>query len=138
MASIVGKDGKVRLATDAVISIRNWDLTIDRDSLDDSELGDDWRAFRIGIGQWSGSFESGIDPSDTLGQLVLINAILNGTAIAELNLLTDDTPATGSKKGFQGAANFTSLGVGVGFDAIESGSYSFQGTDALAYLEIIT
>lgn len=137
MASIVGKDGKVALGTNTVISVRNWDLTIDRDSLDDSELGDDWRNWLIGIGQWSGSLETGLDAADTNGQLVLINAILNGTATALLNLLTDNVPATGSKKGFEGAANFTSLGAGVSFDAIESGSYSFQGTGVLAYAEDI-
>lgn len=137
MASIVGKDGKVTLGTDVVAGIRNWEVTIDRESHEDSELGDDWRKWIIGIGQWAGSFESGLDAEDTNGQLVLINALLNGTPISELNLLTDNTPSTGSKKGFTGAANMTSLGAGAAFDALESGSFSFQGTSTLSYSETI-
>ena len=138
MPSTQGKSGKVRIATNAVVKVRNWSLDIERDQLDDSELGTEWREFLQGIGQWSGSFESAIDPADTNGQLALINAVINGTTTNTLNLLTDDTPSSGSKKGFTGNANISSLGVGVDFESIEEGSYSFQGDGAITYSETIT
>jgi hypothetical protein len=133
MASTAGRLGKIRIGGTAVVKIKNWTLDIDRGVLNDSELGVGWEENISGIGSWTGSFESAIDPGDTGGQLALINALLNGTATSGIEFITDDSPMTGSKKGFTGNCLVNTLGVGVAYDEIESGSFSITGNGAIAY-----
>lgn len=134
MASIQGKEGKIADGANSASRLKNWQLDIARDQLDNSELGTEWKEFLNGIAEWSGSFDGNFDAGDTNGQLVFMNALLNGTVRTDLTLYTD----LANTKGFFGAANISSLGVGVAYDQIETGSFSFQGTGELTYSEAIS
>jgi hypothetical protein len=103
------------------------DLTIGKELIEATSLGDDWRQFAPGVGEWSGSLTLNVDPGTAANHDELLECILaadfggslsGGTGQVQVNWFIDTTAGAG--KAFYGAMfveDFT-LGVGSGLSGM--------------------
>lgn len=123
--AIAGKDGSVYIGTNKVAEISSWSLDLGADDIDITSFDSaGWKEFLAGLKEWSGSFEGNFVPTDTNGQVALINAWVNGESVS-LELRIDAT------RKFSGNA-FVKLSIETPVDDKASFSCDFQGTGQLA------
>ncbi len=84
MAAKVGKLASVKIGTAVVAGMGTWSMSgISRETLEDTEFGDDVKTFVFGVADGGTiDFNGYYDPLDTTGQALLKTAVLNGTAYA--------------------------------------------------------
>lgn len=71
MAVHHGKNGKVKLSTNAVAEITKWSCKEGISTADTTAMGDAAETHLTGIPNWSASVEGNYDPADTNGQVAL-------------------------------------------------------------------
>lgn len=122
--AIAGKDGSVYIGANKVAEINSWSLDLGADDIDITSFDSaGWKEFLAGLKEWSGSFEGNFVPTDTNGQVALINAWINGESVS-LELRIDAT------KKFSGNA-FVKPSIEMPVDDKGSFSCDFQGTGQL-------
>lgn len=127
MTTIRGFEGKVKVGSDVVAEITNWEIeeqggVIETTSLDNANQN---KTFKSGFGQWQGSLECHYDPSDTAGQ-----GALDPKSTVTLNLYPESD--TTGKKYFTGSAIITNKNINMGgLEDTQKVSISFQGTGDL-------
>ena len=62
---VSGKDGSITYANGYVAKCSEWTINISVDSVDKTALGDDWRGRLGGIKEWSGSYTTVVDTSES-------------------------------------------------------------------------
>lgn len=127
MATYRGQDGSVTVDAGTVLEVKSWTLTVARDLLEDTAMGDTSKTYKAGLNDWSGTIECHLDYGDTTGQKILIDNILasSGSTIA-LELLI------GTGKKFVGTAVPTSMNTGSELTSISGVSFNFQAAGALS------
>lgn len=134
--AIAGKNGKLSIVSGSssgkVIGIKDWSLSLSVATLDDTELGTDWKKYILGLKEWTASasgnyavFESSAGQSET-NQQVLQDAYLNGTKVT-LNLYVDDTHF------YSGVAVITSLSISDAVEDVVTISAEFTGCGELSF-----
>ncbi|MGB9613901.1 MAG: phage tail tube protein [Fervidobacterium sp.] len=114
-----------------VLEISKWSLDISTDEIETTSFDSDgWKEFLTGLGEWSGSFEGNFNPSDTTGQVALLNAILNKT-LSEVELHVNDTVK------FSGKVKL-STSIETPVDDKVSVSFDFKGTGKLTVTGLTT
>jgi len=93
MAKKVGKDGSVKLGTNAVVGMGTWTMDgITTDEFDASEFGDDWKTYLYGMKDGGTiSFNGHYDPADSTGQDILLQANALNSALSTLRFYVDNT-----------------------------------------------
>lgn len=133
--AIAGKKGK--LAVDAegisskVIGIKNWSLALTIATLDDTELGNDWKKYILGLKEWTASSSGNYAVSDVakdgeVNQEILQEAFLNGTEVS-LNLYVDEIHY------YTGKAIITSLSIDDAVDGVVGITIEFVGCGELSF-----
>jgi hypothetical protein len=91
MATKVGKSCKVTIGANKVLGVGTFNLPgADSDLLDDSEFGDDWKQYKIGMKDGGEITFNGLyDPADTTGQDYLRSANLNDTQVTDIRFYVD-------------------------------------------------
>ncbi len=90
MAAIVGYAGNVKVGSNAVASVKQWELPLAADKYDVTGLGlaaPGWKSYLAGLTGAEAKVDVFLDPTDTNGQVAIQSAILAGTSIT-LNLYT--------------------------------------------------
>jgi len=128
MATIYGNNGEIKISSTAVGEVKSWSLTISRDTIEDTSMGDDSKSFVYGKASASGTIEVHFDDDDS-AQGTLRDAVLNGTTVA-LDLFTNDSSTTGTDY-YSLTALITSQDVSVEMDSIESRTYNFTSAGAV-------
>ena len=128
MATIYGNNGEVQVSSTAVGEVKSWSLTISRDSIEDTSMGDDAKTFVYGKASASGTIEVHFDDDDS-AQGTLRDAVLNGTT-ATLNLYTADSSTSGTDY-YTCTAILTSADISVEMDSIESRTFNFTVSGAV-------
>lgn len=128
MATIYGNNGEVKISSTALGEVKSWSLTISRDTIEDTSMGDVAKTFVYGKSSASGTIEVHFDDDDT-AQGTLRDAVINGTT-ATLNLYTADSSTTGTDF-YTLTALITSQDISVEMDSIESRTYNFSATGAV-------
>jgi hypothetical protein len=128
MATIYGNNGEIKISSTAVGEVKSWSLTISRDSIENTSMGDDAKTFVYGKVSASGTIEVHFDDDDS-AQGTLRDAVLNGTTVA-LDLFTNDSSTTGTDY-YSLTALITSQDVSVEMDSIESRTYNFTSAGAV-------
>jgi hypothetical protein len=128
MATIYGNNGEIKISSTAVGEVKSWSLTISRDTIEDTSMGDDSKSFVYGKASASGTIEVHFDDDDS-AQGTLRDAVLNGTSVA-LDLFTNNSSTTGTDY-YSLTALITSQDVSVEMDSIESRTYNFTATGAV-------
>ena len=94
MATIYGNNGEIKISSTAVGEVKSWSLTISRDTIEDTSMGDVAKTFVYGKSSASGTIEVHFDDDDS-AQGTLRDAVINGTTVA-LDLFTNDSSTTGT------------------------------------------
>ena len=133
--AIAGKNGKLVIGgegvTSKVIGIKDWSLSLSIATLDDTELGNDWKKYILGLKEWTASSSGNYAVFETAGegetnQEVLQDAYLNGTKLT-VKLYVDATHY------YTGQALITSLSIDDTVEDVVSISIEFTGCGALSF-----
>lgn len=91
--SKVGRSGKVTVGVTNVLGVGNWEISGSTvDELDDSEFGDDWEQYLLGIIKGgSVSFAGLYKIDDTQGQDIIKAAFYSKSDMTDLRFYVDDT-----------------------------------------------
>ena len=129
MAQTAGYGGEVLFAAAVVAELGEWDLTVNRDSLDTSafQSAPGWKSNIPGLGDWTATVTGGLYIGDTTGQLVIINAGLNGTSV------TPKFSVDGGSHYYSGTAFVTSFAFKCPVAGRVEFSATFKGNGAPAY-----
>lgn len=126
MASHAGLEGTVKLGSNAVAEVREWEIQESAETADNTSLDNTtgWRTHKQTLKGWSGSLTCWWDETDTNGQV----ALTNGASVT-LNLYPegDDTGDTY----YTGTATVTQITRKGSIDGIVEASFSFLGNGAL-------
>ena len=124
MACYLGKDGVVKVGSDAVGEVTNFSLEVTAETVECTAMGQDYRKYVSSYINWSGSVDVNWDPDDT-GQ----TALVVGSSVA-LSLYPegDDTGDTE----YSGNAIVTGFSRSAAFDGKVEANISFQGSGPLA------
>jgi len=124
MAVHHGKNGKVKLAANAVAAVQKFSINQNIEASDTTVMGDTWQTHLTAIPGWSGSIECLYDPADINGQVAL--AIGDSVTIG----LYTDGDAVG-KKYLTGTASVTSIPIEADMKGAVKISFNIQGNGAL-------
>lgn len=124
MAVHHGKNGKVKLGSNAVAAVQKFSVNQNVEAADTTVMGDTWQTHLPGIPGWSGSVECLYDPADTNGQV----ALEIGDSVT-LGLYTDGDAV--GKKYLTGTATVTSIPIETDMKGAVKVSFNFQGNGAL-------
>lgn len=123
MATLVGKDGVVKIGSNAIGEIRTYSIEQTMDVIEDSSIGDTDRTYTSGLKSFSGSMDVYFDDTDT-GQL---DVQVGDTGTINVQVEGD---TTGDHQ-LSGSILVTGRTITASFDGMVEASISFQGTGAL-------
>ena len=123
MATFAGKDGIVKIGSNAIGEIRSYSIEQTMDTIEDSSMGDTDRTYVASLKSFSGSMDVYFDEADT-GQL----DVQVGDAGSISVLMEGDTAGDHS---LSGSILVTGRTITASFDGMVEASITFQGTGAL-------
>ncbi len=126
MASYKGCEGSVKVGTDTVAEVRDWNLTETTEILDASALGSCAKVKKAGMTDGTGSITCLWDDTDTAGQ----GAMTNGAEV-ELNLYPKGATTGDRFVNFQ--AIITSVGVSGSYDGLVGQTFDYEATGAIVW-----
>ena len=132
MATIVGNDGQVTIAGQAVVSTRNFSVDMTSDTIETTTMGVDVRTYVKGMSSWSGSADIYFNTDDYQA-----NTIMTSTSIAAIGSSpigvkfyvdqdTDDVVLYGN-------GIITGYSVSSSMDGLVEATISFQGSGPIKY-----
>ena len=125
MAVHHGKNGKVKLSTNAVAEVTKFSVNETVSTADSTAMGDAAMTHLAGIPGWSAKVEANYDPEDTNGQV----ALTIGASVT-VGLYSDGDGA--SKKYLSGTATVTGLSYDADMGDIVKFSADLTGNGALS------
>lgn len=134
MATILGRDAAVKIATDTITEQASWSLEISADPITEPVFGDTWsKTHGLSTTSWTATVDGLYDPTDTAGQLVLQDSVISGTKITTIRFYEDGTNYWTPNTGADAAAGcyVTSMPITVAQGDVGRISYSVQGTGAI-------
>lgn len=130
MAEIAGKVAKVMYGGGDVVSLDDWNVTVNSDMLDVTTFSTgtvQWRDFITGLSDWSGTVSGNFDAAST-GLTDLRTNTLSPTT-AQLILYMDKSGG----ENFRGSSLISTMNVQAPIDGKVEIDFSFQGTGALSF-----
>lgn len=132
MATYEGSNGAVKLldgagTATAVANVRGWSISVARDTVEDTAMGDSYRTYKKGLQNWSGSMDIIYDDSTSAEVNAAVSPDTDTVITASFY---PDVSVTATK--FEGTIIVTEFAVTSSYDGIVTASVSFQGTGALA------
>jgi predicted secreted protein len=132
MASYEGSNGAVKLldgsgTLTAVAQVRSWNISISRDTVEDTSMGDSYRTHKKGLQSWSGSMDIVYDDSTSAEVQAAISPDTDTVVTAEF---FPDVSVVATK--FAGTIIVTEFAVTASYDGLVTASVSFSGTGALS------
>jgi len=125
--AIAGKGGSIKFDNGSIAEMENWSLDVGVDEIETTNFdSNDWKEFRAGLKEWSGSFEGNL----VKGHKAALFDKLGTIASIELKVTATDGAIT-----FTGQAFLTGLNVEVGVADKASLSADFRGTGPLTPTE---
>lgn len=132
MATYQGTSGSVKLKAGssgtltAVADVRSWSVTVTRDTVEDTAMGQDYRTFKKGLSSWSGSME--IVYNDTSDAEVSSALSPEQDEAVTVEFYVDETNAATSK--FAGEVIVTSFAITDTYDGLVTATVDFTGNGA--------
>jgi len=121
MAVLTGAHGALRYQGQTVAKCRSWSLTINRDALEDTCIGQNDRTYVKGLRGASGSATVLYDPNDTNGA-ALLNSIFDNNSSDDVQFVFNE-PGGGR---FSCTAILTTVNPTVSVGDVQAVSLSFQ------------
>lgn len=131
MANYQGTSGSVKLLSGsgtaaAVADVRSWSVTVTRDTVESTAMGDDYRIFLKGLQTWTGSMEIVYNDDSNAEVSNAFNPDTDEAITVEFYL--DETGAANTK--FTGTVIVTSFSLTDTYDGLATATVEFQGTGA--------
>lgn len=129
MATIRGNDGSVTTDSNTIAKISSFEVSGERNLLDDTGMDDSAETFKVGFLNWKATITARLDASDTLGQKAIMDNLLAASPINEAYIFTAES----------GGANYAGNGLPISFahrqqlGSIVEITYGIQGVGALAF-----
>jgi len=111
--------------TTVVNAVHQWSIDVGRDTPEITAMGDEWRYFINGLGNWTGSFQLHNDINNA-GQTFVRSQILGGSAALAYRF------AAGTNY-YQGSALITGHAPELAYDGVWGTGYELQGTGPITY-----
>jgi predicted secreted protein len=130
MANYQGSNGTVKIKSGAnsltaIADVRTWDITLTRDTVENTAMGDDFRKHLKGLQSYSGSL--GIVYTDS--EAAIVSTALNPDTDAAVSVeLFVDATVTASK--FAGEIIITGFSVSASYDGLIEATVEFTGNGA--------
>lgn len=130
MANYQGNNGTVKIKSGsdtltAVADVRSWSITVTRDTVESTVMGDDFRTYLKGLQSWSGSMEIVYNDSENTIVETAINP--DTDAAVQVEFYADSANSTTAK--FVGTVIVTSFSATNTYDGLMTATVEFQGTD---------
>ena len=87
MATIRGNDGEVTVGGNVIASISSFEITAERQLLEDTAMKDTGRSFKGGLPNWTARITARFRPDDTLGQQAIVTHLTQAAAPSNLALV---------------------------------------------------
>lgn len=129
MAALHGKAASVKLGTDTILDIGEWDLDVNRDTKEDTAFSDGaipWRSYVAGLNGASGKFSGNLNMGDTTGQFAIWTSLTVDTPLA-VKLYLDDTNY------FASNMFISKMSMKSPIDDLETVEFSYQITGAVSF-----
>lgn len=123
MATFAGKDGIVKIGSNAIGEIRSYSIEQTMDTIEDSTMGDGDRTYIASLKSFSGSLDCYFDEADSgqtdfqVGDTGTISVLMEGDTSGDHSL--------------SGSILVTGRTITASFDGMVEASITFQGTGAL-------
>lgn len=124
-----GKDGVVKVGSDTIAEVKEFNVESSVEITDDTAMGDAWKTHKAGQKSWSGSLNCQWDETDTTGQ----EALTEGASVT-LNLYPEG--AGSGAKYLTGTATISNITVAAAMDGIVARNFQFTGSGALAWATV--
>lgn len=129
MANYQGNNGTVKIksgadALTAVADVRTWSVTVNRETVENTAMGDDYRKYLKGLQMWNGSMDIVYNDSEASIVATSINPDTDNAVTVEFY----GDNADGTK--FVGEVIVTAFTVNASYDGLMTASVTFQGTGA--------
>jgi predicted secreted protein len=134
MATLVGNDGQVTIAGNAVVSTRNFTVDITSDTIETTTMGVDARTYVKGMSTWSGSADIYFNTSDYINTVLPAGssaAIGSAPATVKFYLLQD--AANSADTALCGNCIITGYSVKSSMDGLVEATISIQGSGPVLY-----
>ena len=129
MANYQGNNGSVKIKSGsdtltAVADVRTWSVTVNRETVETTAMGDDYRTYLKGLQMWNGSMDIVYNDSETSIVATSMNPDTDNAVTVEFY----NDSADGTK--FVGTVIVTAFTVNASYDGLSTASVTFQGTGA--------
>ncbi len=124
MATHIGRDGVVKVGSNAVAEVRSFSINQTADTVEDTTMGDTARTRLVTLTSFDGSLDVFWDETDTNGQVALAPG---SNVTLELYPEGDSTGDTY----YSGSVNVTGLSISTSVDGMIEASITVEGTGAL-------
>lgn len=124
MATHIGRDGVVKVGSNAVAEVRSFSINQTADTVEDTTMGDTARTHILTLESFDGSLDVFWDETDTSGQGALG---VNSSVTLELYPEGDSAGDTY----YSGTALVTGLSISTSFDGMVEASITVQGSGPL-------
>ena len=127
MANYQGNNGSVKIKSGsdtltAVADVRTWSVTVNRETVETTAMGDDYRTYLKGLQMWNGSMDIVYNDSETSIVATSMNPDTDNAVTVEFY----NDAADGTK--FVGTVIVTAFTVNASYDGLTTASVTFQGT----------
>lgn len=124
MGVMHGKNGKVKLSSNAVGEITQISVEQTVETADSTAMGDAWQSHKTGIPGWSGQLTCNYDPGDTNGQ----EALTIGASVTLGAYLQGDGSGAAY---YSGTASVTAITHSAELNGVGTVAFTFLGDGAL-------
>ena len=133
MATLVGNDGQVTIAGQAVVSTRNFSVDMTSDTIETSTMGTDVRTYVKGMSSWSGSADIYFNTDDYQANVIMTStsAAAIGTAAVGVKFYLDQDASNDVV--LYGNGIVTGYSVSSSMDGLVEATISFQGSGPIKY-----
>ncbi len=123
MATHTGSEGLIKISSTTIGELRSYTLENTADTIEDTQMGDASRTYKVGLKGFSGSASLFFDEADA-GQLLIVV----GTEIA---IKVFPEGASSGDKFYEGNAVVTAYNISASFDGMVEAELTFTGTGTL-------
>jgi hypothetical protein len=123
MATFKGKDGVVKVGSNAIGEIRNFSVEETADTIEDTSMGDTARTYVDSLTQFTASIDALFDDTDTAQTALTIGSTATFSFLPEGD--------SSGKYSLSGSGIVTSISRSQSYDGLVEISFSLQGSGAL-------
>jgi predicted secreted protein len=123
MATFKGKDGVVKVGSNAIGEIRNFSVEETADTIEDTSMGDTARTYKDSLTQFTASIDALFDDGDTAQTALTIGSSATFSFLPEGD--------SSGKYSLSGSGIVTGISRSQSYDGLVEISFSLQGSGAL-------